>query len=125
MMTDEKIQEAIDRIEGLVVQRLEFIGYDKERIKTPLRFDPTVSVDYSSHYGSNEDAAAEHVLWMTREMSKMHRAGIACSEPRDSFAAREKVMRWLGFAQGVLWFAGLATIDELRKMNMPDVEVPE
>jgi len=32
---------------------------------------------------------------------------------------REKAMRWLGFVQGTLWGWGIATIEELKKMNAP------
>ena len=32
----------------------------------------------------------------------------------SSPAEREKLMRWLGFIQGVLWKEGIFTIDELR-----------
>lgn len=30
---------------------------------------------------------------------------------------REKAMRWIGFIQGCLWSEGLASIEDLRKMN--------
>lgn len=33
---------------------------------------------------------------------------------------KEKVMRWLGFVQGVLWSEGIYTIEQLAKHNMPD-----
>jgi len=33
---------------------------------------------------------------------------------------REKLMRWLGFIQGVLWTRGIMTIEELKNMNKPD-----
>jgi len=35
----------------------------------------------------------------------------------NDYATREKLMRWIGFMQGVLWERGAYTIDELRKMN--------
>ena len=42
---------------------------------------------------------------------------------RDERAAgREKIMRWLGFIQGVLFVRGIYTIDEMRAHNMPDDE---
>jgi hypothetical protein len=47
-----------------------------------------------------------HVLWMIGEM----RTFIA--EGRD-----DKVNRWLGFVQGVLWTTGLYTIDDMREHN--------
>lgn len=35
---------------------------------------------------------------------------------------REKAMRWLGFVQGSVWSWNMASIDDLKKMNMPDAE---
>lgn len=32
----------------------------------------------------------------------------------------DKVFRWLGFLQGVLWIQGIYTLDDLKKHNMPD-----
>lgn len=52
--------------------------------------------------------AASHALWCCREIRKMAGEG-----------RREKAFRWLGFVQGVLFACGLATIDQLRAMNMP------
>ena len=34
----------------------------------------------------------------------------------------EKKLRWLGFIQGVLWCYGEFSLDELKRMNMPDEE---
>lgn len=31
----------------------------------------------------------------------------------------EKLMRWLGFAQGVLWAEGYYTLEELKRHNQP------
>ena len=33
---------------------------------------------------------------------------------------RDKVFRWLGFLQGVLWSTGCYTLDELKNHNRPD-----
>ena len=35
---------------------------------------------------------------------------------------REKLMRWLGFVQGVLWTKRIYTLEELKEHNMPDDE---
>jgi len=35
----------------------------------------------------------------------------------NDYATREKLMRWLGFMQGVMWEHDHYTIDDLRKMN--------
>jgi hypothetical protein len=40
-------------------------------------------------------------------------------------AKREKVMRWLGFMQGVLCATGIYTIDEMRAHNKPPTEAFE
>lgn len=34
----------------------------------------------------------------------------------------EKLMRWLGFVQGVLWVRGYYSIDELKAHNAPEVQ---
>jgi hypothetical protein len=34
----------------------------------------------------------------------------------------DKVMRWLGFVQGVLWSCGVFTIDQLKAHNAPESE---
>ncbi len=38
---------------------------------------------------------------------------------------REKLMRWLGFMQGVLWVLGVYSLDELKNHNRPDGEDTE
>jgi len=35
----------------------------------------------------------------------------------NDYVTREKLMRWIGFMQGVLWAQGAYTIDDLREMN--------
>ena len=35
----------------------------------------------------------------------------------NDYPTREKLMRWIGFMQGVLWEHGHYSIDDLRKMN--------
>lgn len=48
--------------------------------------------------------SASHVRWMCDEVDHMY----------DREGETEKVQRWLGFIQGVMWATGLYTIDELR-----------
>ena len=36
----------------------------------------------------------------------------------------EKCMRWLGFIQGVLWFGGVFTLEELKNHSRPDRDPP-
>jgi len=45
-----------------------------------------------------------------------------CDEIRSHLerGKREKAMRWLGFLQGIAWNAGLASLEDLKHMNMPD-----
>lgn len=50
--------------------------------------------------------ALSHVLWMLGEMRKHIEA-----------QETEKVMRWLGFVQGVLWTTDVYSIDEMRDDN--------
>lgn len=51
-----------------------------------------------------------HALYMIHEMR------IFLVEGR-----REKLMRWLGFLQGVLWMGNYYTLEELANHNRPDV----
>lgn len=37
----------------------------------------------------------------------------------DDPAQREKLMRWMGFLQGVLWLTGVYTMHQLRDHNRP------
>jgi hypothetical protein len=34
-------------------------------------------------------------------------------------ARREKLMRWLGWVQGVLYMCGIYTLEEMKRHNMP------
>ncbi len=36
----------------------------------------------------------------------------------------DKVFRWLGFMQGVLWTLEVYTLDELKEHNSPDAPLP-
>lgn len=50
--------------------------------------------------------ALNHVLWMCTEI--------------DGFIREQrwdKANRWIGFAQGVLWITGVASIDQSREIN--------
>lgn len=50
--------------------------------------------------------ALNHALWMCREARKF------ITQNR-----REKVYRWIGMIQGILWLGGIFTISELRRHN--------
>jgi hypothetical protein len=51
---------------------------------------------------------ARHVAYMLDEIPRFMAVG-----------KREKAMRWLGFAQGFLWTARMADIEELKEANIP------
>lgn len=56
----------------------------------------------------------EHLATMVPKMEAMN-----FNEPKE----REKLMRWLGFMQGVLWERQVYSLDELRSHNkygLPD-----
>lgn len=48
----------------------------------------------------------QHVRWMCQQIPKMLDEGHL-----------EKVNRWLGFIQGVLWLENIYTIDQMRNHN--------
>lgn len=91
MMKHEKIVEALKECARL----LEEVGLG------PCRCEATRVTPNMSERGA-------HALWMALE---------AATWPPER---REKAMRWLGFVQGVLWSQHVATIEQLKKMNMPD-----
>lgn len=55
-------------------------------------------------------ASLQHARWMVTE---------ALTFPPEKV---EKKMRWLGFIQGVLWVAGVTTIEAAKQANMPTEE---
>jgi len=56
-------------------------------------------------------SSMEHALFMCAEIPKLMEAG-----------KREKAMRWLGYLQGALTAVGVLTLEEAKKMNMPNDE---
>lgn len=54
------------------------------------------------------DEKLDHILGMIPKMYKFLNEG-----------RREKVMRWLGFIQGVLWATKVYSVDELKNHNRP------
>lgn len=55
-------------------------------------------------------AQLDHALWMIAQMHKGMQPGVNAWDA-------QKLNRWLGFIQGVLWMAGAYTIDELRQQT--------
>jgi hypothetical protein len=67
-------------------------------------------------YGSY--TAGKHCHWMLNRMEEM-----LTELESDDKGRWAKLMRWLGFVQGVLWAITLYTIDELKEDNRGSVEV--
>lgn len=63
-----------------------------------------------SHMVTNKEVALAHCHWMLDEMEEL------LLEDR-----REKVMRWLGFVQGVLFASGHFPIEALKNHNRPNI----
>lgn len=55
--------------------------------------------------------SSPHILWMCDQVDKFIEEG-----------RNDKLNRWIGFMQGVMWMTGLATIDEMRTMNTIEAE---
>jgi hypothetical protein len=62
---------------------------------------------------------ANHLRSMFQEMEKMivQIQTIDCASEDEIQKMIGKLMRWLGFAQGVLWLAGYKTLTELKAHN--------
>lgn len=75
---------------------------DKKKIREAMR--ATVSIALSNV--KSDDGQAEYLVSMADHMEN----------PDFSIG---KLNRWLGFAQGVLWAHGAATIDDLKGINRP------
>ena len=93
-MKKDKIEAVLDEYEHSLIE----IGYmpeehDKE-LPAPTRW-----------------AAYNHVLTMIPKMRKFLEEGRI-----------EKTMRWLGFIQGVFFYGGFYSINDLRYHNMPNYE---
>jgi hypothetical protein len=91
MMTDEKNF-------SLIAQYREHL----EKLKAE-----NIKIDYDAYSPSREDAL-NHLLSMLPKMEEFIREG-----------RREKFFRWLGFIQGVLWFSGEFSLNDLRNHNRP------
>jgi len=90
-MTEDQVRQVVSGYQA----RLSREGYQPVRID----FDRTTA----SYPRSRQ---LEHLAWM-------------CSEILTALAAgdREKAMRWLGFAQGVLWAHAVYSVAEMREQN--------
>jgi hypothetical protein len=72
-----------------------------------LRAPHDLVLDLADLAGRNIDLA--HCLEMIPEIRGFLKQG-----------RMEKTFRWLGFLQGVLWTAGIFSIDELKNHNRPN-----
>jgi hypothetical protein len=90
-MTDEQVKLVVTAYQA----RLTREGYQPVQID----FDRTTASFPRSRQ-------LEHVAWMC--------AGILAALAAGH---REKAMRWLGFAQGVLWAHGVYAVAEMREQN--------
>ena len=57
----------------------------------------------------HDPASARHCVWMLQQAHEFYAEGKV-----------EKANRWLGYTQGVIAARGWATLDELKRANMPD-----
>jgi hypothetical protein len=90
-MTDEQVKQVVTAYQA----RLTREGYQAVQID----FDRTTASFPRSRQ-------LEHVSWMCGEILTALTAG-----------DRERAMRWLGFAQGVLWAQGVYAVNEMREQN--------
>lgn len=106
----DKLRRIVGRIRGSV------INYAKLHFKPEIvaNFERAIDPNSSAgHLRANLDSikpsdvvALGHVLYMCSACDNFIHAG-----------KLDKVQRWVGFAQGVLWLTGVASIDESREVN--------
>lgn len=102
MMTNQKILEAIKACEKIIRE-----NWPDDETSAAICDHETIL--NAAPLGGAARAAAQHALYMLAILPQLVLEG-----------RREKAMRWLGFVQGVLWAHGCASIDELKRINMPD-----
>jgi len=90
-MNNLQIQQAVTKYRALIRERLPTLQ--------PQKLSPTSE-------GTRVEALA-HVLYMLGHIEDL------LHHPER----REKLMRWLGFVQGILWSECLYTLDELKDHN--------
>src|SRR3989344_8056982 len=94
-MTKEKVLEVI----GVYRLHCKSLGILKKKINPNIHFDLKVY---------QENMGLDHLHAMLDEMEQFIKEG-----------QMEKVFRWLGFIQGVLWAFGHFTLNELKDHNLP------
>lgn len=74
------------------------------------------AVQPKRHTGEIDDEIekVEHLKFLSSEL---------IGKIKSDFENKQgKIFRHLGFLQGVMWALGLQTVDDLKKVNMPDNE---
>lgn len=108
-MTKEKVQTIINKYHDL----LSDLENDKTVKYLPHKADTAKNLGRPITNTLPHNALC-HVLWMLDQMSNiMSKVEDAWDDP----SVQGKIYRWLGFIQGVLWCAGLRSIDEMRDDN--------
>ncbi len=81
--------------------------------------------------GGNAHTRAECLQHLDYMVDRMHGAERARPGELDTLITMsdQKINRWLGFIQGALWAMGVASIDDLRDVNLtakhrPDAHLP-
>jgi hypothetical protein len=102
-MTGEKVIKALRAHDAQMVTI-----YMEARARVP---DITVQQPERNLVAFTTDERIGHLRWMIQETIGFVHAG-----------RLEKAMRWLGFIQGALWVLEISTIEESKRLNMPDGE---
>ena len=80
----------------------------KEKVEQAVRsYIGLLSKSATTAYRDSSHPNYPHLLWM-------------CDMVLEFLAAdrTEKAMRWLGFIQGAMWWAGIRTVGEMKQDNM-------
>lgn len=103
VMTNEKVAEACGRL----ASKVHTAWLNRPKSQRPIR-----GVRSPNGISGDNVSSFEHALFMCDEIPKLMAAD-----------RREKAMRWLGHLQGALTVLGVVTLEEAKKMNMPDADL--
>lgn len=106
-MTPEKVLEVLGRIRAAIIAE-HTVERPGEPVLEPARLD---EAGRKARWKARPLTRAQfaHLLFIVADAEELLRAG-----------RTEKMHRHLGWSQGALCLAGLASIDELMEMNRPD-----
>lgn len=93
-MTDQQILDLLNEYEGT----LRALGYQE--------IEADHEINLQVYWQDVKKTSLQHVLSMIPVLRSFLAAG-----------KMEKVMRWLGFIQGIFWMNGLHTLNALRSHN--------